>query len=58
VRAQTKEKETLTIGDAFYLPLGHNVTVAKDVKLLDFSPEKELKEVMDHLSKKMAELNK
>ena len=50
-------QETVIKGDAFYLPPGHNVTVGKDAKLLDFSPEHELKEVMDHIAKKVAELN-
>jgi hypothetical protein len=32
--------------------------VLKDMKFLDFSPEKELNEVMDHIAKKMAEFSK
>jgi hypothetical protein len=33
--------------------------VAKqDTKLVDFSPERELKEMMDHIAKKMAEFSK
>lgn len=47
--------ETLTTGDIFYLPPGHTARVEKDLKFLDFSPEKELKEVMDHIARKMAE---
>lgn len=47
--------ETLTTGDVFYLPPGHTARVEKDLKFLDFSPEKELKEVMDHIARKMAE---
>lgn len=46
--------ETLTTGDVFYLPPGHTARVEKDLKFLDFSPEKELKEVMDHIARKMA----
>lgn len=46
--------ETLSTGDVFYLPPGHTARVEKDLKFLDFSPEKELKEVMDHIARKMA----
>lgn len=47
-------EETLSTGDVFYLPPGHTASVEKDLKFLDFSPEKELKEVMDHIAKKVA----
>jgi hypothetical protein len=47
-------EETLTAGDVFYMPPGHTAIVEKDLKLLDFSPEDELKEVTDHIAKKMA----
>ena len=50
-------EERLTTGDVFYLPPGHTALVEKDLKFLDFSPEKELKEVMDHIAKKMAEFS-
>ena len=49
--------ETLTAGDVFYLPPGHTGIVEKDLKILDFSPEKELNEVMSHIAKRMAELS-
>jgi uncharacterized cupin superfamily protein len=51
-------EENLTTGDVFYLPPGHTAIVEKDLKFLDFSPEKELNEVMSHIAKKMAELSK
>ncbi len=51
-------EETLITGDVFYLPPGHTAMVKKDLKFLDFSPEKELNEVMDHIAKKMAEFSK
>jgi len=50
-------EENLTTGDVFYLPPGHTAMVEKDLKFLDFSPEKELNEVMSHIAKKMAELS-
>lgn len=50
-------EETLTSGDVFYMQPGHTAILNKDSKLIDFSPENELKEVMEHISKKMAELS-
>jgi len=49
--------ERLVKGDVFYLPPGHTALVEKDLRLLDFSPEKELKEVMEHVGRKMAEMS-
>ena len=49
--------EVITTGDVFYLPPGHTAIVEEDMKFLDFSPEKEFNEVMEHIGKKMAELN-
>lgn len=42
-------------GDIFYWEPGHTAIVEEDVLLMDFSPEKELNEVMEHIAKKMAE---
>jgi len=50
--------EVLTTGDVFYLPPGHTGIVKKDLKIIDFSPEKEFNEVMAHIAKKMAEFSK
>jgi uncharacterized cupin superfamily protein len=50
-------EETLTTGDVFYMPPGHTGIVGKDLKILDFSPQKELNEVMGHIAKKMAEFS-
>ncbi len=49
-------EETISAGDAFYLPPGHTAKVTKDAKLLDFSPEKELEEVLAHVAKRIAEM--
>ncbi|CAN5527675.1 hypothetical protein BH23BAC1_BH23BAC1_28100 [soil metagenome] len=49
------KEEMVKTGDVFYLPSGHTVIVEEDVKLIDFNPEKEFQEVMDHIAKKMAE---
>ena len=49
-------EEVTRAGDIFYWQPGHTAIVEEDVKLIDFSPEKEFSELMDHLNKKMAEL--
>jgi hypothetical protein len=49
--------EKLMKGDVFYMPPGHVGVVAKDVKLIDFSPSQEFQEVMDHIAGKVAELS-
>ncbi|MDQ4140263.1 MAG: hypothetical protein M3142_07035 [Bacteroidota bacterium] len=51
-------EETLTTGDVFYMQPGHIAVVQKDTKLVDFSPEEQLREVMDHIAKKMEEFSK
>ena len=51
------KEETLAAGDAFYLPPGHTAVVKKAMKFLEFSPEKELDVVMNHIAKKMAEFS-
>ena len=45
----------LKAGDAFYLAPGHKAFVVEDLKLLDFSPEKEMKELISHVEKKIAD---
>jgi hypothetical protein len=57
VKYDNGTEETLTSGEVFYLPPGHTAIVIKDLKLLDFSPEKELNEVMSHIAEKMAEFS-
>jgi len=52
------QEELLTNGDVFYMQPGHTAIVEKDVKLIDFSPEKELNEVLEHIARKMAEFSK
>ncbi|MGN6399084.1 MAG: cupin domain-containing protein [Flavisolibacter sp.] len=50
-------QEHLHAGDVFYMQPGHTAIVEKDTKLVDFSPEQALKEVMEHIAKKMAALS-
>lgn len=49
-------EELLEEGDVFYMPPGHTMVVEKDLQIIDFSPEKEFMEVMNHVKSKMAEL--
>ncbi len=57
IRYDDGQEENLRSGDVFYMQPGHTAIVINDVKLIDFSPEKELKEVMDHIAMKMAEFS-
>ena len=50
------KEELIEAGDAFYMPPGHTAIVEKNAKLFDFSPTKELNEVMENVGKRMAEL--
>ena len=50
-------EEKLQEGDVFYMQPGHTATVGKNLRLIDFSPERELNEVMSHIAKKMAEFS-
>lgn len=43
-------------GDFFYWNPGHTAIVEEDVILMDFSPDKELGEVMEQVNKNMAEM--
>ena len=50
-----KSEEVSRKGDVFYWPAGHTGIIEEDAKFIEFSPQKEFKEVMDHISKKMSE---
>jgi hypothetical protein len=43
-------------GDLFYWPAGHTIIMLEDTKLMDFSPDKELGEVMAVVGKNMEKL--
>lgn len=53
-----KSEEVAREGDLFYWPAGHTAIVEEDTKLVEFSPEREFREVMEHIGKKMAEAGK
>ena len=40
--------------DIYYMPPGHNMVVLEDLKVLEFSPEDEFAELLEHIQKKMA----
>jgi mannose-6-phosphate isomerase-like protein (cupin superfamily) len=44
----------LNAGEVFYMPPGHKAIVVEDLKILDFSPEKEMKGLIGHIEKKVA----
>ena len=44
--------ETVSAGEVFYLPEGHNALSAGEIAWIEFSPEKELQQVFAHLAKK------
>jgi len=44
--------ETISAGDVFYMPAGHNGFSNEEIVWIEFSPEKEIKQVFDHLAKK------
>ena len=45
-------EETVSAGEVFYFPAGHNGVSTEEVEWFEFNPEKELKQVFDHLAKK------
>ena len=49
-------EEVFEGGDVFYAPAGHTAIVDKDLKFIDFSPTKELTEVLTNVAKVMSEM--
>ena len=43
--------EVMDAGTAFYLPAGHTAWAEQDSAFLDFSPEEELKPVLEHIAR-------
>ena len=44
-------EETISAGDAFYMPANHTAEILDDFAMLEFSPKKEHDEVMAHIAK-------
>ena len=57
VKYDTGKDETLKAGDIFYMPPGHTGIVLEDLKIMDFSPEKEMADVIRHVEKKLSKTN-
>lgn len=49
------KEEVVNAGEVFYWPAPHTAIVEKNAKFIDFSPEAEFAQVMDHLAKRIAE---
>ena len=47
------EKEVIRGGEVYYMAPGHVVQIDEDVSGVEFSPEKELMVVLEHIKKKM-----
>jgi hypothetical protein len=47
-----RETETVSEGNVFYLPAVHNAVSSDEIIWIEFSPEKELQIVFEHLAKK------
>jgi hypothetical protein len=48
---QDGSEETVKAGEIFYFPAGHNGFSDEEVEWIEFSPEKELQLVMEHLAR-------
>lgn len=48
------KEEVCLAGEVFYWPAGHTVRVDEETSFIEFSPKKELKEVYDHIGRKLA----
>lgn len=49
-------EEVFGSGDVFFAPAGHTAIVDEDVEFIDFSPSRELDEVMANVAARMEEL--
>ena len=47
------KEELIQAGEVFYFPAGHTGWSDEEVAWIEFSPEKEMNMVMDHIGKKM-----
>lgn len=45
--------ETVLAGEVFYMPPGHTLIVDEDARIIDFSPEKQMNELNEFLTKKI-----
>jgi len=50
-------EEVCRAGEMFFWPAGHTVRVEEDTSFIEFSPKKALKEVYDHIEKKLSPIS-
>lgn len=53
-----KNTKTVLVGEVFYMPPGHTLIVDEDARIIDFSPEKEMKELNEFIINKVAQMQK
>jgi quercetin dioxygenase-like cupin family protein len=53
IRYKGGQQEVARAGDFWYAPAGHTAWVEEDTEFIDFSPEDQLGEVLDHIKKQM-----
>lgn len=57
LRYDNGDEEVVHAGEVFYFPAGHIGWSEEEIAWLEFSPEKEMKEVLAHVGRKMQEMN-
>ena len=53
IRYKDGSEELVAAGSVFYLPPGHTAWMDEDTAFIDFSPEKEYAEVVEHVTSKV-----
>lgn len=53
-----KNTETIKAGEVFYMAPGHTVIVDEDARIIDFSPEREMRELNAFVLQKLAKASK
>ncbi|WP_020532589.1 hypothetical protein [Flexithrix dorotheae] len=58
IRVIDSDKASVTIeaGEVFYMPPGHTLIIDEDARIIDFSPEKEMKELNEFVLNKIAQM--
>ncbi len=51
VRYADGEQETVEAGDVYHWPAGHTVWFDEDTKFVEFSPEDDMREVLEHVQR-------
>ena len=60
IRIINSGNTTITVlgGEVFYMPPGHTVIVDEDARIMEFSPEKQMKELNEFIVNKVAQMQK